>query len=333
MSCFLIRILIKSIVPSLIYKGSYIKENMRILITIFLLAHFVFAFSQITGTRFTKDSALYRESGYYLSGGSGTTLQHHYFYKNKYIFGDTIINNKFYQVVYYDNKTNFDTVCLGTKHFMYYENRQLIFDTLMVYDFNLNLADTFNLYVGPSPFNSAGFYPVIVTQVDSIFLGNKWRKRIYLYRANLVNAVWVEGIGDINKGLNTDYGYVSGLSQAMGAYGLSCFSENFQPVYGNGCTAAAAVCTLVGIEENTVTQDLINIYPNPTSQELSIEIPSEIKLKQIKVIDITGKEFPLSYSSEGDTYKINLANFTSGLYFIEVITEKGVVRKKLVVQK
>jgi hypothetical protein len=88
---------------------------------------------------------------------------------------------------------------------------------------------------------------------------------------------------------------------------------------------------IIGLENKEIKTN-IQIYPNPATDELTIELPIEIDIKEIKLIDICGKEYPLSFFVEGNGYKIRLTNFTAGLYFVELKTASGFVRKKVIVE-
>jgi hypothetical protein len=127
-------------------------------------------------------------------------------WNNFQITGDTVINNKYYQRLDTNTSYYFDTSCLGFVNYFYYENRKLYVDTFLLYDFNLNAGDTFNLYVSSIPLCSHnGYYPMIVDSVDSVYYGSSWRKRITFFQMSgfaFGPIVWVEGIGDINYGFN-----------------------------------------------------------------------------------------------------------------------------------
>lgn len=71
----------------------------------------------------------------------------------------------------------------------------------------------------------------------------------------------------------------------------------------------------------------INIYPNPTSNQLSIN--TELDISEIKIIDITSKTI---MSSKENTSIINVSNLADGIYFIQLITEERTITKKFVKQ-
>ncbi|CAN0534646.1 unnamed protein product, partial [Scytosiphon promiscuus] len=68
----------------------------------------------------------------------------------------------------------------------------------------------------------------------------------------------------------------------------------------------------------------LSVYPNPTfNSEMTVETNSPAT---IKVIDILGAEVR-SISSDG---KIEIKNLSKGAYFIQAVTQYGVIVKKII---
>ncbi len=91
----------------------------------------------------------------------------------------------------------------------------------------------------------------------------------------------------------------------------------------NGCidTSECITVTSVGINKNVFIGSL-NIYPNPTQGNVSIEFEKVYSNISTKVIDITGK---VIYNSDyNNTRKIDLLiEGNSGIYFIELSDSNG----------
>jgi thiamine biosynthesis lipoprotein ApbE len=68
------------------------------------------------------------------------------------------------------------------------------------------------------------------------------------------------------------------------------------------------------------------IYPNPTKGWINIR--SDLKIETVSIISIEGKRI----IRENATNKIDLNALAKGYYFIEIETEKGTIRKKIVKQ-
>lgn len=83
----------------------------------------------------------------------------------------------------------------------------------------------------------------------------------------------------------------------------------------------------VGINEY-FNSELINIYPNPSSGMLNLDLPKEFKTCTISI-----------YSSSGEciyngkyTNQVDVSNFATGVYFLTIPTETGILRKGFVVE-
>ncbi|ALJ04469.1 hypothetical protein APS56_04640 [Pseudalgibacter alginicilyticus] len=92
-----------------------------------------------------------------------------------------------------------------------------------------------------------------------------------------------------------------------------------------------AQSTTLSVEKNTVlNENHINVYPNPTSNILNIDIlKEEIDINEVSLIDITGKTI---YSSRVNSDSILVSNFSKGLYFLAIKTNNAqVIIKKIII--
>jgi hypothetical protein len=85
----------------------------------------------------------------------------------------------------------------------------------------------------------------------------------------------------------------------------------------------------------TVLSDVTNsdplIYPNPTSNMITVEYHQFTGTEKITMFDIMGKPL-LNYKLSGEISNIDLSAFSSGIYFIKIITENQVLVRKLTKQ-
>ena len=95
-------------------------------------------------------------------------------------------------------------------------------------------------------------------------------------------------------------------------------------VDSNGCEYAG--CN-VGIEELGVDGGEIGIYPNPATNEFTIE-NSQLRINAIHIYNVLG-ELVLERIATSQKV-IDVSSWNAGVYFVEVETEKGVIRKKVV---
>jgi len=91
----------------------------------------------------------------------------------------------------------------------------------------------------------------------------------------------------------------------------------------------------VGVEDIQAVNDL-HVYPNPATDILHISFSSkENTMLNIRLLNITGQPVyssDLSSFSGGYDQDLDLKAFPTGVYFLEIITFKGTVNKKVVIR-
>ncbi|MFM2224741.1 MAG: hypothetical protein RJA07_943 [Bacteroidota bacterium] len=76
----------------------------------------------------------------------------------------------------------------------------------------------------------------------------------------------------------------------------------------------------VGIEE--VERNKLVVYPNPTTNELTINIDN-VQLKTIDITDVLGRKQNIKYSILNNQYLIDVSSLSSGIYFVKATDTKG----------
>ena len=100
-------------------------------------------------------------------------------------------------------------------------------------------------------------------------------------------------------------------------------------------TICEFVITVVGalsVEEVNIST-LFTLFPNPTKSNVTLLNENRIKVNQVLVYDINGRlmnKYSINSNSENQT--ISLEEFASGLYFLSVETEKGIMDFKIIKQ-
>jgi len=85
----------------------------------------------------------------------------------------------------------------------------------------------------------------------------------------------------------------------------------------------------VGIGLNNYKLENLNIYPNPTLGKLNIV--SVDKIKTLSITNIIGKE--LLFAKDFSANTIDLSSYESGVYFINISTDKGTHIEKIILTK
>jgi len=106
-------------------------------------------------------------------------------------------------------------------------------------------------------------------------------------------------------------------------------NNNNATIRGNaiGCDSIEVVidaCGIVGIEE--LNKNTISIFPNPSSELISISVEN-LTISQIKIYNQLGQKMQII---PGTT--IDVSAFPKGLYIVEIETEDGIFREKVLVE-
>lgn len=299
---------------------------MKKLLGIVFLLFSLSVYSQVTGTKFSPDKSYYK-SRYTIQTGMSSWI---YGYPNYYIKGDTTFSGKYYQKIYYQNKSVFDTVCLSYFGLAHYDNGRFYLNGNRIYDFSLVPGDTFNLSFGNTMNHPPGIYTYTVSVKDSVFIGSKWRKRLSLTNppiSGMVQMKWVDGIGDINYGFNCNYTTVELAFGTMQSATISCFSENFQNTYGTTCgigICASAVIDIINLENDIV------LFPNPSNGKVYLQNESVYLINSILIINSHGISKEIKYSP---SETMDISDFPDGIYYLRIETSHGLFYKKIVIEK
>jgi len=109
-------------------------------------------------------------------------------------------------------------------------------------------------------------------------------------------------------------------------YKNSQWGEYFNNITDYDC--APIETSISDVEYN---QEVI-IYPNPVKNVLYIDIPFFEYLKNVEIVDITGKKILIPHSSLLDTHYLILDtnSLPQGIYLVKIYTDKDVITKKII---
>ena len=82
-------------------------------------------------------------------------------------------------------------------------------------------------------------------------------------------------------------------------------------------------------DEVPENSDNVALYPNPTKDNVTIEAAG---MSRITVVSMLG-QVVFDTEVSGDTYVMNMSQFTAGMYMVRVYTESGVTVKRVTVMK
>ncbi|KAA5532087.1 T9SS type A sorting domain-containing protein [Paenimyroides baculatum] len=97
---------------------------------------------------------------------------------------------------------------------------------------------------------------------------------------------------------------------------------------GKGPSSGARVYDISGILSSDIfVLDNFNIYPNPTTDILNIELKENLTLEKVLIYNTSGQ-----LVKETSNKTINVSGFAKGIYNVQVLTNQGKATKKVIVK-
>ena len=88
------------------------------------------------------------------------------------------------------------------------------------------------------------------------------------------------------------------------------------------------VTPVLSIEEERLTT--FSMSPNPVTSEITINLPNTSNATQVDIFDILGKQILTKNYQTTSSIRLNVSNWTSGLYIIKVASGKQLQTKRFV---
>lgn len=80
--------------------------------------------------------------------------------------------------------------------------------------------------------------------------------------------------------------------------------------------------------EYSVSDSFIKVYPNPSSDYVTVQLNSKQKIEKIEVLDVSGKKVLLPKISESGL--LNISQLPTGVYFLNISSEGKIYYEKLI---
>src|SRR5690606_15213561 len=84
-----------------------------------------------------------------------------------------------------------------------------------------------------------------------------------------------------------------------------------------------------GIEDISLNDALITVYPNPINSSTTIATKDNVLIEKITLFNAIGQLLFVTDVPKQTTFNLELSKFASGMYNIQVQTDKGIVNKKI----
>ena len=83
----------------------------------------------------------------------------------------------------------------------------------------------------------------------------------------------------------------------------------------------------LGVSENNISKSDLNIFPNPVNNQLNIYLSGHTKIESIMAYDVTGRKV---LGAIINTKQIDVSRLKSGIYILNVETDKGSILRRFV---
>lgn len=192
------------------------------------------------------------------------------------------------------------------------------------YNYSRQVGDTVYPSVGGN-YNGNG-NDLLIGSVDSVLVGTSYRKTLNIYNYNFnqyTGVSLIEGIGS-TQGLLEGNDYFEQHNQ------LVCYSVNNYTLYPDSISTCGII---TGIDERRHPSTLLNIYPNPCSNQVNIE-STGYEIKSIAIYSLSNKPILSINNIQERKIILNTDELTASMYILRVIDIAGnnYFRKIVVVQ-
>lgn len=207
-----------------------------------------------------------------------------------------------------------------------YNTDSLNFDTIA--NFNANIGDKWLGIKYPAGTCIANYVRPILTVVDTghVMINNIFLKKIKVssQASPTYSFTMIEKISGLS-GFLFPYSHCIIDGPIFGNF--VCYSDNNFPLYNPSSSICDYIPTGVGINENSLSNSLLKLYPNPTNGNFNVELDKPCKLK---IYNALGS---LVYENEfiaAGNFQIDISDLLNGIYTIKAENEQGSSYSKLI---
>ena len=135
----------------------------------------------------------------------------------------------------------------------------------------------------------------------------------------------------IQVGTDFYYGWIKlGVSIGNNFVSVTIFEYAYNSIPNQPILAGQTTAT--GVTDNSFASS-INLFPNPATNHLTIELPNANKKVEVTITDVTGKIIYSTTASETQKLEVNTSDFAEGIYVVQIQAADFIAMKKLVIEK
>jgi len=88
---------------------------------------------------------------------------------------------------------------------------------------------------------------------------------------------------------------------------------------------------VTSIPDEIIPEGQFNIYPNPTTGKLTVELPEGMNAANYRIIDMSGRVFVSGQSQDiRQKLEFDLANIQNGIYIFEAFDTRRVLHQRFI---
>lgn len=160
-----------------------------------------------------------------------------------------------------------------------------------------------------------------LAQASFTYNANQLVVSFYNTSTNSISYYWTFGDGMFATMANPSHTYL-----ADGDYTVTLIATN-------NC-GSDTISQIIHVEASAITNNelqLVNIYPNPVSNVINIELANELK-STVSVFSMDGR-FIMKKSFQGKNASLNVQELEQGAYILEITTDLGMIKSIFVKEK
>lgn len=146
----------------------------------------------------------------------------------------------------------------------------------------------------------------------------------------ITSTNWTFGDGNFSTTSSPSHTYAT-----PGIYVVTLLVTGIDAV-NNTCVDSASTQMIINFPSavaNVSTSNL-TIYPNPTSNNFTVEIPEGENMEKLQITDVAGRKIEAQYSSQkNNLMTVSLTNQASGIYFIKLQTNRQLYTSSIMKQE
>ena len=103
----------------------------------------------------------------------------------------------------------------------------------------------------------------------------------------------------------------------------------FVKVTENGCSSRSVSLTITANEPTNLMA--LKVFPNPSNGNFNLQLPSQDAYK-MQISDLQGRIIETKEGKNEAQVQLNLSNWNTGIYFVNLVTKNRVFNSKLIMQ-